>query len=481
MLARSLVLILLSVLLTGRVAGAAQPAGIAGAWEGRLVLGDAGLRLVFNFTADAKGALTGTMDSPDQGAYGIALDSVTFEKNVLRCEIKRISSVYEGKLDTATRTILGEWRQGGRSFALALQPGATTKLSRPQEPKPPYPYIAEEVSYKAAADVTLAGTLTKPKDKGPFAAVLLITGSGPQDRNEELMGHKPFLVLADDLTKRGVAVLRVDDRGVGASTGSRDGATSEDFADDALAGVAYLKSRSDIDRRRIGLIGHSEGAMVAALAAVKSKDVAFIAMLAGPGIKGSELLQLQANVISEIAGVPAGFRAFNAETQRRMFAIVQEEKTSQAARARLIEFWAQRKQDAAAAEQLGENEKRMIASGDATFQSQLEILTSPWMRHFLSYDPAATLRRVRAPVLAISGSLDLQVPVRQNLPAIEAALKAGGNDNVKIVELAGLNHLFQKATTGSPAEYGKIEQTIDPQALQTIGEWVATQSASTGR
>jgi pimeloyl-ACP methyl ester carboxylesterase len=478
---RSLTLILLSVLLPGIAVSAAEPAGITGVWEGRLVLGDSGMRLVFNFTTDAKGSLTGKMDSPDQGAFGIALDSVTFEKDMLRCEIKRISSVYEGKLDAATRTIVGQWQQAGRSFALTLRPGAPSQLSRPQEPKPPYPYIEEEVSYRAAADVTLAGTLTKPKDKGPFAAVVLITGSGPQDRNEELMGHKPFLVLADDLTKRGIAVLRVDDRGVGASTGSRDGTTSEDFADDALAGVAYLKTRSDIDGRRIGLIGHSEGAMVATLAAAKSKDVAFIAMLAGPGVKGSELLLLQASLISEISGVPAGMRAFSHESRQRMFAIVQEEKTSQAARTQLTALWQQRKQDAAASSQLGENEKRMIAGGDATFQSQLELLTSAWMRHFLSYDPAATLRRVRVPVLAINGSLDLQVPVRQNLPAIEAALKAGGNTNVKVVELHDLNHLFQKATTGSPAEYGKIEQTIDPQALQTIGEWVVTQSASTGR
>jgi alpha/beta superfamily hydrolase len=299
MLARSLTLILLSVLLPGLAVSAAEPADIAGVWEGSLVLGDSGLRLVFNFTTDAKGSLTGKMDSPDQGAFGIALDSVAFEKDMLRCEIKRISSVYEGKLDAATRTIVGQWQQAGRSFALTLRPGAPSQLSRPQEPKPPYPYIEEEVSYRAAADVTLAGTLTKPQDKGPFAAVLLITGSGPQDRNEELMGHKPFLVLADDLTKRGIAVLRVDDRGVGASTGSRDGATSEDFAGDALAGVAYLRTRSDIDGRRIGLIGHSEGAMVAALAAAKSKDVAFIAMLAGPGMKRSELLLLQASAISE--------------------------------------------------------------------------------------------------------------------------------------------------------------------------------------
>jgi uncharacterized protein len=474
-----MVLLLLGMLLASRTVVAESP--VAGSWEGRLVLGDAGLRLLFNFTADPQGRLTGTMDSPDQGAYGIALDSVSFRERVLRCEVKRISGVYQGKLEAASHTIVGEWQQGGRSFPLTLRPAPPAKLSRPQEPKPPYPYVAEEVSYRVAADVTLAGTLTKPSGKGPFAAVLLISGSGPQDRNEELMGHKPFLVLADDLTKRGLAVLRVDDRGVGASTGSRDGATSEDFADDALAGVEYLKTRSEIDGRRIGLIGHSEGAMVAALAAVKSKGVAFIAMLAGPGVKGSEVLLLQAKLVSEIAGVRAGLRAFNHETQQRMFAIVQEEKTSQAVRVRLAALWEQRKQDAAASTELGENEKSMIAGGDATFQSQLDILASPWMRHFLSYDPAQTLRRVRVPVLAINGMLDLQVPAQQNLPAIQAALEAGGNSNVKIVELAGLNHLLQKATTGSPAEYGKIEQTIDPQALKVIGEWVATQTSSTDR
>jgi pimeloyl-ACP methyl ester carboxylesterase len=477
MLARSLVLLFVSVLMAGRAVAAAEPATIAGTWEGSLVLGDAGLRLLFNFTIDANGRLDGTMDSPDQGAYGIALDSVALADNVLRCEVRRISGVYEGTFDPAKRTVVGQWQQGGRSFALTLRPATPVKLKRPQEPKPPYPYAEEEVSYRNSADgVQLAGTFTKPKRLGRFPAVLLLSGSGPQDRNEELMGHKPFLVLADDLTRRGIAVLRVDDRGVGGSTGSRDAATSEDFAADALAGVAYLKARVDVDSRRIGLIGHSEGALVAAMAAAKSKDVAFIAMLAGPGVKGTELLLLQASLVSEITGVSAGLRAFNRETQQRMFAIVQEEKSQQAARAKLAALWEERKKDAAASTTLGDQEKRFIAAGDATMRSQLDIMTSPWMRHFLGYDPAATLKRVRVPVLAINGLIDLQVPARQNLPAIEAALKAGGNTNVRIVELRDLNHLFQKATTGSPAEYGTIEETMNPQALSMIGEWVVAQT-----
>jgi hypothetical protein len=216
--------------------------------------------------------------------------------------------------------------------------------------------------------------------------------------------------------------------------------------------------------------------MVAAMAAAKSRDVAFIAMLAGPGVKGAELLAEQANLISEVAGVPAELRAFNQETQQRMFAIVQEAKSQQDARTDLAALWEQRKRDAAASPTLADDAKRTIANGDATFHSQVEMLCSPWMVYFLSYDPAQTLQRVQVPVLAIDGSKDLQVPARQNLPAIEAALKAGGNSRVKIVELPGLNHLLQKAGTGSPAEYAVIEQTIDPQALAVLGEWVVAQS-----
>ena len=477
MTARSLVLLFASVVWIARAAMAAEPANINGTWEGSLAVGGAALRLLFNFSTDANGRLAGTMDSPDQGAYGIALDSVALSGNALRCEVKRIAAVYEATLDPAKRTIEGQWQQGGRSFALTLRPSAPVKLKRPQEPKPPYPYAEEEVSYRnSAAGVQLVGTFTKAKQAGLLPAVLLISGSGPQDRNEELMGHKPFLVLADDLTRRGIAVLRVDDRGVGGSTGNRDAATSEDFAEDVLAGVEYLKARADVDGRHIGLIGHSEGAMVAAMAAAKSKDVAFIAMLAGPGVKGADLLLMQARLVGEVAGVPAGLRAFNQETQQRMFAIVQEEKSRQAAREKLAALWEQRKKDAEASTTLTAQEKQFIAAGDATMRTQLDIMTTPWMRHFLGYDPAATLKRVRVPVLAINGLIDLQVPARQNLPAIEAALKAGGNSNVKIVELRDLNHLFQKATTGSPAEYATIEETINPQALAVIGEWVVAQT-----
>lgn len=476
-MARSLLVFFAGVVWIARAAIAAEPANIDGTWEGSLAVGGASLRLLFNFSTDAHGRLAGTMDSPDQGAYGIALDSVALSGNALRCEVRRISGVYEAAVDAAKRTIDGQWQQGGRTFALVLRPAAPVKLRRPQEPKPPYPYAEEEVSYRnSAADVQLVGTFTKPKQPGRWPAVLLISGSAPQDRNQELMGHKPFLVLADDLTRRGIAVLRVDDRGVGGSTGNRETATSEDFAADVLAGVAYLKARADVDGRRIGLIGHSEGAMVAAMVAAKSKDVAFIAMLAGPGVKGADLLLMQASLVSEVAGVSPGLRVFNRETQQRMFAIVQEEKSGQAAREKLAALWEERKKDAAASATLSPQEKQLIAAGEATMRTQLDIMTTPWMRHFLSYDPAPTLRRVRVPVLAINGLVDLQVPARQNLPAIEAALKTGGNGDVKIVELRDLNHLLQKATTGSPAEYATIEETINPQALTVIGEWVVTQT-----
>jgi uncharacterized protein len=469
----------ITLLALARLAQAAEEnaAGIAGTWEGKLAVGPASLRLVFNLAVEASGRPAGTLDSPDQGAYGIALDRVTFAEGVLLCEAQRIGGVFEGKLDPAKREIDGQWRQLGRSFPLTLRPGTPIKPRRPQEPKPPYPYVEEEVTYRNdKAGVTFAGTLTKPQGPGSFPAVLLITGSGPQNRNEELMGHKPFLVLADDLTKRGLAVLRVDDRGVGGSTGSRDTATGEDFAGDVLAGVAYLKSRSDVEAKRIGLVGHSEGATIAAMVAASSKDIAFIAMLAGPGVKGSELLLMQAKLISQISGVSAGVQDFNDNTQRQMFAIVQGEPSAQTAQTKLAALWEQRKQEAVASTTLSDADKRLIAGSDAAMPAQIRMMASPWMRHFLSYDPAATLRRVRVPVLAVNGLIDLQVPARQNLPAIETALKAGGNTAVKIVELRDLNHLLQKARTGSPAEYGAIEETINPQALATIGDWVVEQA-----
>ncbi|MBI2826763.1 MAG: alpha/beta hydrolase [Planctomycetia bacterium] len=456
--------------------------GIAGIWQGTLEVG-VKLRIVFHINAADDGKLTGTLDSPDQGAKGIKIDKVEFTDGALRLSIKAIAGAFEGKLDESTGKIAGKWSQGGASLPLVLEAvDKPPELHRPQEPKRPYPYDEEEVTYEnAAAGVKLAGTLTLPRAGGPFAAVLLITGSGAQDRDESLLGHKPFLVLADYLTRRGIAVLRVDDRGVGGSTGNLNEATTEDLAGDALAGVALLKSRKDIDPRRIGLVGHSEGGLIAPLAAIRGDDVAFIVLIAGPGTTGEEILYAQGALIGRAGGATDEAVATQRKIQERMFAVVKE--VDRAQREKPAE-----KPDIAAAEKqladilveatadLPDEQKKAAGDAQALAQAQSKQVLTPWFRYFLVYDPRPTLAKIRCPVLAVIGERDLQVPPKENLPEIEKALTSGGNKDFTLRELPGLNHLLQPCKTGSPAEYGQIEETMSPAALELIGDWIVKRS-----
>jgi fermentation-respiration switch protein FrsA (DUF1100 family) len=320
----------------------------------------------------------------------------------------------------------------------------------------PYPYRSEDVAYPGkAAGVTLAATLTVPPGKGPFPAVLLIVGSGPHDRDESLLGHKPFLVLSDYLTRKGIVVLRADKRGVGKSTGDYATATTADFASDAEAGVRFLKTRPEVDAHKIGLIGHSEGAIIAPMAAVADHDVAFVVMLAGSGVPGDQIIVEQGRLIAMASGESKDKADADSEKERETLKIVETEKDPVALR-----------------DLLG---AKLATEGvpDAQVAAQIKALTSPWMRYFLTYDPATALRKLTVPVLALSGSLDLQVPPAQNLPPIRAALAA--NTHAEIDEPPGLNHLFQTAKTGSPAEYGQIEETMSPVALDKIASWILKQ------
>jgi pimeloyl-ACP methyl ester carboxylesterase len=311
--------------------------------------------------------------------------------------------------------------------------------------------------------------LTLPSDKGVFPAVLLISGSGPQDRNETIYNHHPFLVLADYLTRQGIAVLRVDDRGVGESTGDFSQATSEDFASDVLAGVEYLKTCKEIDPKKIGLIGHSEGGLIAPMVAVKSPDVAFIVLMAGTGLTGEEISYLQGALIAKAMDASEEDIAKNRRFNEKIFSVIKEEKDKKMAEERLhqmfMEYW----------EKMSEEEKNIIGDiGDPEeyLEAQLQNLLSPWLKFFLTYDPKPTLSKLKCPVLAINGEKDLQVPPKENLSAIEEALVAGGNKNFIVKELPGLNHLFQTAQTGVPSEYAKIEETISPIALKIITDWI---------
>lgn len=464
------VLCLLLILSLPLHAAAAQaPAPPEGDWAGALVVGAARLSLVLHLTRSGD-AWTGTMDSPDQGARGIPIDLITFENGKLHFEMKAIGGTYDGTLAPDGNSIAGTWQQSGQSFALDLArttDAASLLPRRPQEPKPPLPYDEEEVSYpNPRADVTLAGTLSLPRTPGPHPVVLLITGSGPQDRDEFVMGHRPFFVLADHLVRAGIAVLRVDDRGIGKSTGSFQNATTVHFADDALAGVEFLKTRPEIDAKRIGLLGHSEGGVVAPMVAVKSADVAFVVLMAGTGVKADELLVLQAQVIMRARGASEAMIAANNEAQRKMFAIVQEDPDSASAAVKLRAVGDELTAKFAAIDSV------MAETSAPQIKGSIAMVNSSWFRQFLAIDPAAALRKVKVPVLAITGSLDLQVDAKQNLPAIEKALRDGGNPDVTVKELPGLNHLFQTATTGSPAEYATIEETMSPVAMTTISEWI---------
>ena len=447
---------------------AAAPAEV---WEGPIQLPNAlELRFILRVIRPEGGPIRATADSLDQGSNGLKVDSIAIDKASLKFTMKALKVEYSGTLDAAGTEARGDFMQNGVKLPLTLRKVAkTTQARRPQVPKRPYPYREEQVAYaNEAAGIKLAGTLTIPEGAGPFPAVLLITGSGPQDRDESLLGHKPFLVLADHLTRRGIVVLRVDDRGVGGSTGDTMTSTSADFAGDALAGVAYLKSRKEVDRGKIGLIGHSEGGIVGPMAAARSGDVAFLVLMAGTGLDGEQILEQQRTLILRAVGAKDKDVARQNAAARKLIAVVKAEPDPVAAAAKLKALARE------AIDALPDKGRKALADAAAA-DPGLAMLNSPWFRFFLTYDPRPALAKVKCPVLAINGETDLQVPPRENLDAIAAALKAGGNSRVTVRELKGLNHLFQTSATGSPTEYGRIEETIAPAALEAISGWIREQ------
>ncbi|MGE5599306.1 MAG: alpha/beta hydrolase family protein [Bacteroidota bacterium] len=443
---------------------------LAGTWAGKLSLPAGELELVFRIERGDDGTYAARMDVPAQGATGIPVSRVSCGDGAVRLEVASINGLFEGSPGAGADEIAGAWKQNGVSLPLVLRRTAQAPaLRRPQEPKPPFPYSSEEVVFTAdKAGIRLAGTLTLPGTGAPFPAVILITGSGPQDRDETILGHRPFLVLADYLTRRGIAVLRVDDRGVGGSTGSLDEATTSDLADDVLAGAAYLRTRKEIDPARVGLIGHSEGGLIAPLAAVRAKDLACLVLLAAPGLPGEEIICRQTALILKAAGADDKLISRETGLQRRLFAVVKGEKDDQTARERLALIYREY------LKALTDEERQALGEIEAYIAGQTRMLLTPWFRFFLTYDPIPALRQVECPVLALNGVKDLQVPCEDNLGAIEAALREGRTRDYTVKRLPDLNHLFQTCRTGHPAEYGLIEETLAPQVLETVGDWLAS-------
>jgi pimeloyl-ACP methyl ester carboxylesterase len=463
-------LCVLLALLLYALSAAAQNRTAAGAWDGTIATPGLELRVIVNLQQKDDRSWAGTIDIPMQGAKALPLTNITVEGASISFSITGIPGdpTFKGTLADDGSTIAGDFTQGPAKFPFKLtrnQTGQAPKLNRPQEPQKPYPYDEREVSYESKkAGIRLAGTLTLPRSHGPFPAVLLITGSGPQDRDEAVAGHKPFLILADHLTRQGVAVLRVDDRGVGGSTGTLATATGDDFADDVVAGVEFLKTRSEINPKQIGLIGHSEGGIIAPLVASQSNDIAFIVLMAGPGIPGDELLYLQGGALLRAAGVSESEIARNRKVQEALFNVVKSERDPAVRISRLQAV----RNDLTA--DLPGNLKAMMTR---QLDNDIPRVSQPEIAYILNFDPRLVLAKVKCPVLALNGEKDLQVPYVENLAGIEGALKSGGNTDYTIVHLPDLNHLFQTSKTGMPAEYSLIEETIAPKALNMISEWIA--------
>ncbi|GAA1867480.1 alpha/beta hydrolase [Pseudonocardia ailaonensis] len=420
--------------------------GLDGDWHGTLKAPSGSIDLGLHFTGTA-----GTVDIPSQGVSGAPLASVTHDGDTVAFALKDVpgNPAYQGTL--AGDTISGTFTQSGASLPLELTRGALPAAARPQEPKPPYPYRSEDVTFPGAG-VTLAGTVTAPNGPGPFPGVVMITGSGAQDRDETLAGHKPFLLLADTLTRAGFAVLRTDDRGVGGSGGDLTSASYDALAGDALAEIAFLKSRPDVDKNEVGLFGHSEGGYIAPLAAQKSPaEVAFAVLMAGPSVPGPDVLIEQNRLILGQAGAtPPQIDGKIADLD----AIIARVRAG----------------DLAGASQLATDQA--TEAGATADQAKAAGAQIAGLQYFLTYDPAPALRSLTIPVFAFFGGKDLQVPAAQNEGPMTELL--AGDPKATVRTFPGLNHLMQPASTGAPSEYGTIPTTIDPTVLDAITAWTTT-------
>ena len=442
---------------------------IEGLWEGVITtFGGNELEITIDFRTGIQG-LEATIDIPQQGRSGVVLSNVSFEPPTVHFEIEEVDGVFQGVLEDAL--ITGTYQQSGieASFDLTRQEGAVLVAVTEEPP----PYDQEEVVFQNE-DVTLAGTLTLPPSSGPHPAVVLISGSGPQNRDEEILGFKIFGIIADHLTRRGIAVLRYDDRGVGGSTGDVFQATLEDFATDVLAAIELLRNHQDINPDQIGLLGHSEGGYIALLVASRSDHVAFNVLVAAPGLTGEELLRAQLESILRAGGATEEEIQQARQVQNRTLEVVRTgegwEELEAESRQRVLD----------SLDGLPENERAAILDVDqfvtSVVEPQLKAAQSPWYKSVVEYDPRPDLQKLTAPVLAVFGELDVQVPAEMNERAIRQALEAAGNEDITSVIFPQTNHLFQVEETGSldesVTESVTLKKEFVPGFLDLITEWI---------
>lgn len=436
---------------------------ITGKWLGGIDIQGNKLNLVFNIDKSGE-SYTATMDSPEQNVQGIPISTVSFQKPNVKMTIEVAGIEYNGTLN-ASNEIIGTFTQSGTSFPLNL----SRKKRKPQEPTE-FNYYVEDITFQNKKDnISLGGTLTLPSKNGKFPVVVLISGSGAQNRDSELLGHKPFLVIADYLTKKGIGVLRFDDRGVGESKGDRSTSTIKDFATDVSAAVEYLKTRKEVNAKKIGLVGHSEGGVIAPMVAANSKDISYIVLLAGTGIPGDELLMQQTYLIGKASGMSEEELKQAADENAEVYNILKTEKSLDVAKQKLTAIVQ------ASFDKLPADQKPSHEEINSIISQQVGMVVSPWFLDFITYDPALALKDVKCPVLVLNGEKDVQVPSKTNTKAIKDALEKGGNKKVTVVEFPNTNHLFQECITCSVDEYEKIEQTFSPIVLKQISDWIAIQ------
>ena len=436
-----------------------------GNWQGAIEVSNMRMRLAFHISHDEKGELIASVDSLDQGIQGIPASQVTEKNGELELQIPVFRAEYRGTLSASKNEITGHWTQNHDLETLDFhRSDKPLELRRPQNPAKPYPYKEEEVSFPAGdGRAALAGTLTVPQGPGPFPAAVFVSGSGPTDRDASVAGHKPFLVLADFLTRKGFAVLRYDKRGVGQSTGDSELASMDDLTRDAQSAVSYLKSRKEVDAKRLGVLSHSEGGIIAASLATRSTDLNWLVFLATPATTGERTLLKQSELIARTGGLPEEQIARSQQFDRMAYTAVREEKSTTALESKLNE--------------LIEKSGLGAATPPAALQAQIRLMTTPWFRQFLDLDPGPLLEQLKIPVLALIGDRDLQVDAEDTVPLMRSAYEKSGNKDFTVAEVEGVNHLFQKAQSGSPALYGAIEETIAPEVLNVIGRWLDQRTA----
>lgn len=439
-----------------------QAQDFIGDWKGALAVQDNALSIIFHIS-EANGRLSATMDSPNQGAFGISTDTCFVQGKQLTIKASAMMMTFTATL--REDQLDGTFQQGMAQLPLKMKrlTQADSASSRPQDPQPPFPYQVAEVTFSNPdAEITLAGTLTQPKNTEASRVIIMISGSGPQDRNSEILNHRPFLVWADHLTRQGIAVLRFDERGVGESEGDFSRATSQDFASDVQAAIDFIVAHDDFQDSAIGLLGHSEGGLVAPLAALeRPESVDFLVLLAAPGVPITELMYEQNVKVAEGQGMVDPTKTMFLDQQKAVFSLVKgsSELSDEAMRDTIFSFYEQRNGGI----NLRDNPQVKKAA---------EQFSSPWMRFFLAYDPQPVLEQLSVPVLAINGDKDTQVIAGQNIPGIVAALKKGGNTQLTTQIFPGLNHLFQSADTGQASEYVQIEETVNPAVLEYVTNWI---------